>query len=116
MAATGENLIGMKLANTTPKGTSQEWENFKTALKNLNPAVAAWTGWDRAARSGARPPKDWQETLEQMKGPISGQTRVSGRPTPSLQEVLTRLGGAFTLKEHKVKVGQEYRTRQIPVR
>lgn len=53
--ATGQNAIGANVAGTPPEGGTQEWENFKAALKNMNPSLAQLVGADRVKPGEAMP-------------------------------------------------------------
>jgi len=53
--ATGQNAIGANVAGTPPEGGTQEWENIKAALKNMNPSLAQLVGADRVKPGEAMP-------------------------------------------------------------
>jgi GGDEF domain-containing protein len=46
-AKTGNSTLGSNLAGKPDDGVPREWENFKAALKNANPTLAALMGADR---------------------------------------------------------------------
>ncbi len=73
--ATGENTIGMKVADKAQRGESQAVNNFQAALWNFNPVVAVGSHHDRAQKDAEK------EVL------------------PSWNKLL----GPFGLKEHKRK-------------
>lgn len=52
---TGDNAMGTNVAGTPERGGTQEWENFKAMLKNVNPSVAQLIGADRVRPGEAMP-------------------------------------------------------------
>lgn len=58
--ATGENLVGMKVAKQAWEGESQTWQNFLAAMWNMNPPFAALSG----AGTPERRPTTWHPGSE----------------------------------------------------
>jgi hypothetical protein len=46
-ALTGENSIGMRMADRAAPGESQRWNNLMAAIRTANPPIATLTGFDR---------------------------------------------------------------------
>jgi len=89
-AATGKNTLGQTIApqvstattpegrrqaaalGKPPEGSSQSWQNVKTALLNANPVVATATGADQPPGSEKR---DVSEKIGHLLGPYGIKTR-----------------------------------------
>jgi hypothetical protein len=90
-ALSGKNALGMRVApkegtgyeweKKTGLASSQEWQNFKAALKNLNPAVGALTAANRSQEPGRgimpRNMGEATELAESLARPFVGQRKTA---------------------------------------
>lgn len=55
IGTTGHNALGQRVAGLPENEGSVEWENFKAAVKNVNPSLAALMGADKAGLKEHKP-------------------------------------------------------------
>lgn len=106
---TGENAIGMHIAERAPAGDSQQWANFRAALWNTNPVIGTAAG---ASRPQPRPGREQPDgghlgTAAQMLGPLAPQYRAP-RQAPELHELATQFARLRDERQRAVLAGDEY--------
>lgn len=89
-AATGENALGRKVAETPEPGGSKGLQNLKAALKGVNPVIATLSQSDRP-----KSPRTALENLMQSIGPLGEKTAGEH---PAVRNFYDRLRG---LEDHR---------------
>ena len=85
-AFTGDNSIGMRMADHAKPGESQRWNNLMAALRTANPPVATLTGFDR--------PREQQRATDAFRllGPFGPQFRGRTQGTGFTDAELSKMG------------------------
>lgn len=96
-AATGKNEIGQRVAKEAEPGSSQAWENLKSAIAQANPVYSSLSA---ANKVKGEPPSMFDRTLE-LAGPFAPKSRLD----PAISDYFDALNNAKKAKLEATRRG-----------